>query len=164
MMDDIRELKFEEYRTFVEDTARFTERRQNTSNIYISINSLLLSGLVFSIKDFDSNLSLGFLFPFLIVVAGIFISRLWKQIITKYKELVGLRIRTLREMENDPDLTWMTKMYHAEDTLYPVDKENQPIMGKGLNFSDQESKLRTIFIRLYIIAGIFLLASLFLNP
>ncbi len=160
-MDELSELRFKEYRAFIEDTSRLTERRQNTSNLYISINSLLLTGLMFAIKDFNENLSLDFLFPFLIVVAGIFISLLWKQVITKYKKLVGLRIRTLRKMENDEALTWMTKMYHVEDKLYPVDKNDQPIMGKGLNFSDKEAQLPSIFIGLYTIAGVFLIASFY---
>ena len=33
--------KFEEYKLFVDDTARFTERRQTVSNIYVGVNSLL---------------------------------------------------------------------------------------------------------------------------
>ncbi len=157
-MDKLCELKFEEYRTFIEDTARFTERRQNTSNLYMSINSLLLTGLMFAIKDFDENLSLAFLFPLLIVTAGIFISLLWRQLIQKYKKLVGLRIATLRKMENEESLSWMAKMYHAEDSLYPQDGKK-----KMLNFSDKEAQLPSVFIGLYIIAGIFLLASFFIN-
>ena len=162
-MDELSELKFKEYRAFIEDTARFTERRQNTSNLYISINSLLLTGLMFAIKDFDKELRLEFLFPALIIAAGIFISLLWKQIITKYKVLVGLRIRTLRKMENDEALAWMIKMYHVEDKLYPVDENDKPIMGQALNFSDKEAQLPFVFVGLYTIAGVFLLASFFIN-
>ena len=66
-------------------------------------------------------------------------------------------------MEKDESLSWMVKMYHAEDILYPVDKDDKPIMGKGLNFSDKESQLPSVFIGLYIIAGLTLFASLFIN-
>ena len=157
-MDKSNELKFDEYKTFIEDTARFTERRQSTSNLYVSINSLLLTGLMFAIKDFNTDQWIEFLLPLLIVIAGIFISRLWQQLTQKYKALVGLRIEVLREMENDDALSWMVKMYHQEDKLYPRDDKK-----KGLNFSDKEVQLPSVFIGLYIIAGIVLLASLFIT-
>ncbi len=157
-MDKLSELKFEEYRTFIEDTGRFTERRQNTSNLYISINSLLLTGLMFVEVDLDAQKLTDLLFPLLIITAGIFISLLWKQLIQKYKKLVGLRINILREMENEEHLSWMTRMYHAEDELYPRDGKK-----KMLNFSDKESQLPSVFIGLYTIAGIFLLASFYIN-
>jgi len=34
--------KFEEYKLFVEDTARFTDRRQTVNNIYVAVNSIIL--------------------------------------------------------------------------------------------------------------------------
>ena len=37
--------KFEEYKLFVEDTARFTDRRQTVSNIYVAVNSIILSAI-----------------------------------------------------------------------------------------------------------------------
>ena len=33
--------KFEEYKLFVEDTARLSDRRQTISNIYVTVNSIL---------------------------------------------------------------------------------------------------------------------------
>ena len=78
---------------------------------------------------------------------GIVICSYWRQLITKYKYLVGLRLEVLREMEMKfPD---SMRMYHREDKLYPRNAQNQPIPGKGLNFSDLEVRLPYLFITLY---------------
>jgi hypothetical protein len=36
--------KFEEYKLFIEDTARFSERRQTVTKTYITVNSAILGG------------------------------------------------------------------------------------------------------------------------
>lgn len=43
--------KFEEYKLFVEDTAKFSERRQTVNNTYVAVNSILLSAVSFLVKD-----------------------------------------------------------------------------------------------------------------
>lgn len=43
--------KFEEYKLFIEDTARFSERRQNVGSTYIAVNSIILSAIAFPVKD-----------------------------------------------------------------------------------------------------------------
>ena len=43
--------KFEEYKLFVEDTARFTDRRQMVTNIYVAVNTILLSAVALLVKD-----------------------------------------------------------------------------------------------------------------
>ena len=68
--------KFDEYKMFIEDTARFTERRQNTSNLYVSINSLLLTAVVFVVKDLGANTVSRLLLLLPVITAGIFVS-LW---------------------------------------------------------------------------------------
>jgi hypothetical protein len=46
---------FEEYKLFVEDTARFTDRRQTVTNICVTINSVLLSAVALLVKDADCS-------------------------------------------------------------------------------------------------------------
>ncbi|MHC4425876.1 MAG: RipA family octameric membrane protein [Planctomycetota bacterium] len=141
--------KFEEYKLFVDDTARFTERRQTVANIYVPVNTLLLAAIGLLIKE-GSPWTLLLLLP--LITAGIFVCLWWRQHTRKYKMLVGMRIRTLREMEDE--MPESVKMYHVEDELYPRDKEGKMIRGEGLNFSDIESRLPMLFVVLYCLFGV----------
>ena len=150
--------KFEEYKLFVGDTARFTERRQTVSNIYVGVNSLLLAAIGLLIKDLGARCLWTLVLPLPLITAGIAVSLWWRQLIRKYKKLVGLRISTLREMEDE--MPESVKMYHGEDKLYPRDKDGKMIPGKGLNFSDLEARLPLLFVVLYCIFGVGSLTAL----
>jgi hypothetical protein len=147
--------KYDEYKLFVEDTARFTERRQTISNIYITVNSLLLAAIGLLIKDLCAKGVWIILLPLPLVVAGFAVSLWWRQLIRKYKALIGIRIGKLREMEND--FSGSIKMFHCEDILYPRNDQGEMIPGKGLNFADHEARLPILFMVLYILFGIGLL-------
>jgi len=149
--------KFEEYKLFVEDAARFSERRQTISNIYVAVNSILLAAIGLLIKDLGANDAWVLLLPLPLIVAGIAVSWWWYQLIDKYKKLVGLRIDTLRKMEEQPEMAGSVKMYHVEDKLYPRDAEGKMIPGKALNFSDLEVRLPSLFLVLYSLLGVSLL-------
>jgi hypothetical protein len=153
--------KFEEYKYFVDDTARFTERRQTVSNIYVGVNSILLVTIGWLIKDLGAGDQWTLLLPLPLIIAGIVICLWWRQLIFKYKELVSLRIRTLRGMEDK--MLGSEKMFHVEDELYPRDKNNKMIPGKGLNFSDLEARLPIVFVVLYCTFGVGLLVALFVG-
>lgn len=43
--------KFEEYKFFIDDTARFSERRQKVGSTYVAVNSIILSAIAFLVKD-----------------------------------------------------------------------------------------------------------------
>ena len=153
-------IKFDEYKMFIEDTARFTERRQNTSNLYITINSLVLTAIVFVVKDLEADPLSRLLLLLPVMAAGIIVSLWWRQLIRKYKELVGLRINMLRKMEDSSDLAGIERMYHAEDVLYPRDAQGNMIKGVMLNFSDLEARLPLLFIVLYSFSGLVLVGNL----
>lgn len=143
---------FEEYRLFVEDTARFSERRQTITNTYITINGALASVITFLVKD-SGLVNWWLVIAILPLIGfGIVICSYWGQLIIKYKSLVGLRLNVLREMEMK--LPGSVQMYHLEDSLYPRDSQNQSIPGRGLNFSDLEKQLPRLFIVLYVILGL----------
>lgn len=150
-------LPLEEYKLFVEDTARFSERWQTITNIYITINGAIIGWITFLIKDsrlMDWWLAVAIL-P--LVVFGILVCSYWRQLILRYKQLVGLRLDVLREMEIKlPD---SVQMYHQEDKLYPRDAQNRPIPGRGLNFSDLEVRLPWLFIVLYLVLGLSLVGG-----
>ena len=160
--DQIRELKFEEYKLFVEDTARFTDRRQTVTNIYVAVNSILLAGTGLLLdRGFQDWVTLAAIFA--ILVAGIYICLFWNQLIRKYKILVGFRINMLREIESREDMQWSHRMYHREDELYPRDEDDEPIPGKKLDFSDLERRLPLVFIIVYAAFAVFLLLAWVFN-
>ena len=159
----IDKIKFDEYKLFIDDTARFTDRRQNTSNLYVTVNSLLLTAIAFIVKDAMFKETWTFLLTIPIIVAGIFVSLWWKQLLKKYKLLVRLRFKALREMEEKKELEGIEGMYHKEDDLYPRHKDGRVKQGEGLNFSDMESKLPIMFITLYSIALAGILIILIIN-
>lgn len=125
--------KFEEYKLFVEDTGRFTERRQTVTNIYVAVNSIILSAIALLVKDAGLAPFWRSFVVILVLMAGIIICLQWDRLILKYKRLVGFRIDQLRAMEDHQDMAGCHRMYHAEDLLYPRDTHGNPIPGQGLN-------------------------------
>ena len=71
--EKIDSVKFDEYKMFINDTARFTDRRQNASNLYITVNSLLLTVIIFIVRDANFLQFWSFIFTVPIIVAGIFV-------------------------------------------------------------------------------------------
>lgn len=118
--------KFEEYKLFVEDTARFSERRQTISNTYIAVNSVILSAIAFIVKDAGFLVLWRALVIGLVLWAGIVICRRWNDLILQYKKLVNFRIFELRVMEDHADMQGSHKMYHKEDKLYPRRSATDP--------------------------------------
>ena len=152
--------KFAEYKLFVEDTARFAERRQTVSNRYVAVNFALLGSLGLLLKDLSDRGIMNLLLPLLLIAIGVFVCIWWRQLIFKYKMLVGFRIKRLRDIEDHEDMFQSIKMYQKEDELYPRDEKGNPIKGKGLNFSDLESRLPTLLAVLYVVFGLILLCAL----
>ncbi|MGB9872948.1 MAG: RipA family octameric membrane protein [Anaerolineae bacterium] len=142
---------FEEYKLFVEDTARLSDRRQTVTNTYIAVNSLLLGAISFLIRDAAGGRWWGLLLAFPLLVSGVIVCCFWRQFIIKYKTLIGLRIDTLRDMEDRPGMEGSVRMYHVEDAIYPRDEHGKMIPGRGLNFSDLEKRLPVLFLVLYVL-------------
>jgi hypothetical protein len=153
--------KFEEYKLFVEDTARFSERRQRVGRTYVAVNSIILSAIALLVKDSGLTGRWQLLVVLPLLVAGIAICLSWRQLILNYKKLVNLRIDRLRAMEDLEEMEGSSRIYHAEDELYPRDEQEKPeprkglnFSDKGLNFSDLERQLPWVFLALY---GVFLI-------
>ena len=118
---------------------------------------LLLTGIGILIAQVGMQQIWTLILPLPLVIAGVAVSLWWRQLLIKNKALVGLRMKVLREMEND--LPGSVRMYHREDALYPVDEQGKPIPGKGLNQVDLEIRLPWLFLFLYTVFGAGLLAA-----
>jgi hypothetical protein len=150
--------KFDEYSLFIEDTARFSDRRQTVSNTYVAANSLLMVAIGLIIKDLGVTGIWMLLLPIPLIISGIIISLRWYELIRNYKKLIRLRMDVLREMENK--MSGIERMYHREDMLYPRDKSGNIISSRGINFSDIEVALPQIFILMYCLFGLGIMVAL----
>jgi hypothetical protein len=143
--------KFDEYKFFIEDTARLSERRQKVGSTYVAVNSIILSAIAFLVKDSGLTGRWQLLVVIPLLIAGMTICLSWRQLILNYKKLVNLRIDGLRAMEKMPEMGGNSKMYHAEDELYPRSSQGERKRRRGLNFSDLERQLPGVFLALYSI-------------
>jgi hypothetical protein len=146
--------KFEEYKFIVEDTARMTDRRQNISNLYTTVNSILLAAIAVMFTETSLPSIVIIAGSVVIMIAGVAIAIAWKRAILNYRNLLQVRFDILYEIEKHPAMADSEKMYHREAReLYPRDEEGKPIETKGL-FSNIEKQLPEIFIALYVILTI----------
>lgn len=144
----------------MKDTARLSDRRQTVSNIYLSANALLASGI--ALQATPKNLPAYALFLIVLIVFGGTVLCLgWRRLIESYRELVGLRIKMLKEIEERAEFKdlGLIDTYHQEDALY--DDKTRKELGKKpiFDFSRIESRLPVLFIILYILALIGSLVS-----
>ena len=75
--------KFEEYKLFVESTDRFSDRRQQISNTYLTVNSIIIGAIAFLVKDAVLDTYLRSIVIIVILLVGIVVCDVWKQIIYK---------------------------------------------------------------------------------
>lgn len=137
--------KFEEYKLFVEDTARFSDRRQTVTIIYLTVNSILLGGIGLLPKDVPLNGDLTgrlvLIIPLLAI--GIAACSIWLWLIRRHKVVIGERVELLKEMEKALGMQSCQQVYH---------KLNK-ICAEGPSFSGIEAILPILFIVIYA-AGI----------
>jgi hypothetical protein len=95
------------------------------------------------------------------VIAGILVCIWWRQLIFKYKTLVGFRMKQLMEMEALPEMQGCHQMYLKErEELYKRDAQGRKVPAGRLNFSELEGRLPALFIVLYALFGLFLILAL----
>ncbi len=142
--------KFDVYPVFIEDTARLSDRRQTTNNIYLSVNSVLLGVVAFLAQQGHLESFTFLIIEVFVAAAGFIIASQWHHLLRKYRELLSLRYRVLEEIENLPEFPGVAGMYAREH------KEN--IGG----FSDIEARIPRIFQGLYAVGSVALIAGTFI--
>jgi hypothetical protein len=140
--------KFEEYKFFAEDTQKLSERRQNTSQTYVTVNAAIFAVLALLIKD------VGFRGWTLVLTAlplfstGVLLCFIWQKIIIQHKLLIGWRYDQLKEME---------KVIAGSFQMYIKEWEDffKPRQGKErFSFSLLDIWMPRLFLILYLIYGI----------
>lgn len=90
---------YEEYKLFVENTQKLSERRQKANEVLLAINTSIFTILAFFVKDSGFTSWRLFLFSIPLFAVGILSCILWQRIITQFKALIGWRYEQLRNME-----------------------------------------------------------------
>jgi hypothetical protein len=99
---------FEQYQLFVEETARISDRRHTTNNLFLSVNSVLLGAVALLLQQSagkDTTSALVFFLALLLVGAGAILCVSWRRLLLSYGARLRERFLYLRQLEVEyPDL------------------------------------------------------------
>lgn len=141
--------KFDEYKFFTERVQQRSERRQKTTQIYLTVNTAIIGVIALLIKDSGLqgwNLASAMLPLFAI---GILVCTIWRTIILNFKKVIGWHYEQLREMEET--IEGSHKIHTKEYDKFFKPKSDKE---EGFSFSDLEAWMPSIFIGIYVIYGI----------
>ncbi len=147
--------KFQEYKFFAEWIQNLTDRRQATSQTYLTVNTAIFTVLAFLFKDAGFE-SWGLVLVSLpLFLAGVLACLIWHKAITDYKQIINWHYGQLREMEARlPD---SSQIFGKEWESFYKPRDGD----KHLSFSQLEVWLPRAFFGLYTIyaAGLVLAAT-----
>lgn len=148
---------FDQYQILIVDTARLSDRRQTVNTIYVSANSLLLGALALLIQQSAFKSLLLVILTILIAAAGFALCIDWRRLILNYRDLLRLRFKLLRELEDSIGFPFPIKTYDREDELlYKPKKTSKRITFFG--FSAVETRIPTVFMLIYSVGGLLIIA------
>lgn len=132
--------KSDEYKLFIEDTARFSDRRQAASRFLIAANGFLVAGIAALITNIDRDTWwLLLLLISLLSSTGLAVSVIWLKLIRGYAKMIKFRVEQLQQIESQ--IADSHRMYYKirkmrTDSHLPI-------------FSEVEQWLPCTFIALY---------------
>src|SRR5688572_4620891 len=97
-MSEIKQ-QFEEYKTFIDNTQRLSERRQAATQTFLTINAGIFTVLAFLVKDAGFRAWELVLVTIPLFVVGAVTCMIWLIIIDRFTRLIGWRYEQLRAME-----------------------------------------------------------------
>ena len=144
--------KFDELKFIYERTEKLSERRQITSQIYLTINTVIFGTLAFLIKDsgFHGWNLIWVSLPFFFV--GLLACNIWYRIILHLESIIGWHYEQLRELEQSISESHM--VFNKEYEQFFKTKGT-----KRFSFSNLEAQLPRLLIGLYIVYGICLVVA-----
>ncbi len=145
--------KFDEYRLFVEDTARLTDRRQQVTNMYIAVHSALLGLLTFLMQQ-ARGAPWALLATLPLVAAGLAASWFWLRLLHTYRVLLDFRFQQLEAMEQE--MEGLHGVYTREARRFYREAPPEQRIG----FTRLEMGLPRLFLVLYGLYGLVVLAWL----
>jgi len=145
--------QFEEYKYFAEDAQRLSERRQNTSQILVTVNTAIFAVSALIVKDFGFRGWMLVLVMLPLFLTGVLLSVIWRRIILQHSLLIGWRYEQLRQMERNIAGSYQTYTKEWKEFF-------EPHQGKArLGFSALEVWLPRLFLVLYFAYGVGLVVA-----
>jgi hypothetical protein len=138
---------FDEYRLFVEDTARFSDRRQAFSNVMVAMNGLLVAGIYVLVKDLGPRTLPRLMGMVPLLGAGLAASCVWWKVLNRYDDIIGARNHFLRKIECKAGKDEGDGMHLMLGKLHPPE-------GPRRGFTALEKGLPSIFIGVYSLLAV----------
>ncbi len=148
--------KFDELKFLHERTEKLSERRQTTTQTYLTINTAIFGALAFLIKDsgLKSWTLLWANIPLFGV--GILVCAIWLRILQKLDSIIGWNYEQLRAIEKAiPESHQLIN----KEWLQFFSERN----GRHFSFSDLESQLPRLLILLYAAYAVGIIVGVILN-
>jgi len=147
-----KDILFEEYRLFVEDTARFSDRRQTFSNVMVAMNGFLVAAIYVVLKDLNPHALQRLMTLVPLLGAGLAASCLWWRLLSKYEDMIGARTDFLKRIECKAGKDCRDGMHLQLETKF------YPRGGPRRGFTRVEKRLPWIFMGVYsfFMAGVIL--------
>ena len=137
---------FEQYQLVVEETSRISERRHNTNNFFLSVNSILLGATALLIQQSAGKGGALLLFlALLLITAGFVLCIFWLQLIRGYEKVLEFRFGYLRRLE----VTYKERLLQTITTQQKW-REDHHVP----SFSGIEARIPVVFLVTYPIAAV----------
>ena len=144
--------KFDELKFIYERTEKLSERRQISSQIYLTINTLIFGTLAFLLKDSGLHNWNLILISLLFVGVGLLVCFIWQRITSQLELIIGWHYKQLREIEQT-----LPESHHLFTKEFQEFFEAKK--GKRFSFSNLESLLPRLLTGLYIVYGLSLIGA-----
>jgi hypothetical protein len=148
--------KFEEYKLHIERAQKLSERRQATTQIYLTLNTAIFGALAFIVKDSGFSGWPLVLVALPLFIVGIIACIIWLGITKKMEIFLDWQYDQLREMEKE--IPGSSKILTAENKKFYEPVKNGK---KKFSFSLQEAWLPRLLIFLFVLYAAAMIAGTF---
>jgi hypothetical protein len=146
--------KFEEYKLLNERAQKLSERRQTTTQTYLTINTAIFGAVAFIIKDSGLTSWVLVLATLPLFLVGILACVIWLGIMTKLEGFLDWQYDRLREIEKEIPGSAMLLTRENKEFYEPVEGKK-----KKFSFTLQEAWLPRLLIILFSLYGAAMILS-----
>ena len=149
---EIQKILFEQYKLLIESAQKNEERRKDSNNIFIAINSIGVTVLTQSVHVGPIKLESAFIFS-LLLMAGIIVCWDWLSLINSYKNSNYINYSVINFIER----TLPSRVFSLRtDIMNDLDENSE----KASVILKKETLIPKLFLGIYMATFIFLIASL----
>lgn len=147
---------FSKYELYLTHINSLTNRRQNVTSVYLSVNVIVLGATAFMIRDSQLDDWTTRISTIGLVAAGIAACDLWRRLIIQYRALLSWWYAQLRAMEEQSETPEHLLIKEYQE-LY----EGNSKIGHNIGISRYEIRLTWLFFIIYVLFGVIFIVDLF---